>query len=87
MKRWQIKTTDVRTGDMLSTVEMPDLTKLGGNDALTEFGYCYESCFFPGADDGEHILRRYNTQAEAETGHAALLKKIFGDNASTLVIS
>lgn len=65
--RWQIKTTDTRTGDELCTTEMPDLSALG----LPGMGYRYESCMFYASGDSD-VKDRYQTREEAEAGHLRL---------------
>lgn len=79
--RWQIKTTDTRTGNELCTTEMPSLEGWG----LPGLGYRYESCMFMPDGDSE-VLDRYQTRQQAEDGHQKLvlakmwsLPKITGD--------
>lgn len=65
MDRWQIKTTDTRTGDELCTTELPRLAALG---------YRYESCLFRATGDSE-VMARYQTREDAEAGHARIVRE------------
>ena len=74
MYRWQIKTTDTRTGNTLYTTEMPRLEHVG----LPALGYRYESCMFL-ADGDSDVKDRYQTQEEAEAGHQMLVATLMQD--------
>jgi len=80
MSRWQIKTTDSRTGNLLSTIEMPDLSVYG----IVQ-DYRYESCYFPSSGHSD-VLARYNTQTEAVVGHDALAANLFNGDVHTAVM-
>ena len=69
MSIWQIKTTDERTGNMLCTTEMPDLSSFG-----YDLGYKFESCYF--TSDDSMVMKRYNTQEDAELGHTRLVMEL-----------
>jgi len=71
--RWQIKTTDTRTGNELCTTEMPSLEGWG----LPGLGYRYESCLFEANGDSD-VKARYQTRAEAEAGHEILVRRLMG---------
>lgn len=73
MQRWQIKTTNTETGDVLCTTEMPDLAAFG----LPSLGYRYESCIFLANDDSD-VLDRYATQEDAEAGHDRWVRERLG---------
>lgn len=68
MERWQIRTTDTRTGDTLCTTEMP---------RGYPWGYHYESCMFY-ADDSSDVKDRYDTLDQAEKGHSSLVQALMG---------
>ena len=72
-KRWQLKTTDTRTGNELCTTEMPDLAAL----CLPGLGYGFESCLFT-ADGDSRVQDRYDTREEAEAGHQRLVMRLMG---------
>lgn len=63
---WQIRVTDTRDGSCLCTSEMP-------RALLPWLGYSYESCMFYANGDSD-VVARYQTQNEAEAGHAALFE-------------
>jgi hypothetical protein len=71
--RWQIKTTDTRTGNAICTTEMPNLEAFG----LPSMGYRYESCLFE-ADGDSDVKARYQTREEAEAGHERLVLRLMG---------
>jgi len=76
MKHWQIKTTDTRTGNTLCTYGFPRWTGC----IMPVVEYDFQTAYFP-QDGWSEDHRSYATKAEAEAGHAELVKVVFGEDA------
>jgi len=71
--RWQIRTKNRLTGDVLHTTEMPQL--LMAMRGLPR----YESCMFR-AEGSSDVLDRYTTRDQARQGHALLVEQLLNSH-------